>query len=322
MQNKLFRFSDIFKETIWGGKKILPYKGLASDDRQIGESWELSGIADHESIVVGGAYDGLTLSALIDKGGAQLLGKSNYCHFGNNFPLLVKFIDATQALSVQVHPTDALARQRHGCPGKTEMWYVVDSTPDAYLLSGFNHDMTQDEYVARVANNTLADALRRYNVHPHDVFFLPAGQVHSIGAGCFICEIQQSSDITYRIYDFGRLDSQGKPRKLHTKEAIQAINFHLQPPELSNHIKDNQANEIVQCSHFTTNAFHLTQPLERDYTGLDSFTILICTKGKCQVACGEESNELTKGHTMLIAAEAKTIKLTPEPQADILESYV
>lgn len=322
MQNKLFRFSDIFKETIWGGKRILPYKGLTADDRQIGESWELSGIADHESIVVGGAYDGLTLPALIDKGGAQLLGKSNYCHFGNNFPLLVKFIDATQALSVQVHPNDALARRRHGCPGKTEMWYVVDGTPDAYLLSGFNRIMTQNEYAARVADNTLADVLRRYDVKAGDVYFLPAGQVHSIGAGCFICEIQQSSDITYRIYDFGRRDAQGKTRQLHVKEAMDAINFDFLPPELHFDIKDNQPNEIVQCTHFTTNAFRLTQPIERSYLGLDSFVILVCTKGKCHVSCGEESLELAEGHTLLVAAEAQSIKLTPDPQTHLLEAYV
>ena len=158
MENKLFRFTDIFKETLWGGHRILPFKGLEADGRLIGESWELSGIPGNESVVAGGAYGGLTLTQLAERGGSALLGEENFKRFGTRFPLLVKFIDAAQPLSVQVHPDDELAQRRHGCPGKTEMWYVVDGAPGAYLLDGFSRQVTADEYAARVADQTLPES--------------------------------------------------------------------------------------------------------------------------------------------------------------------
>ena len=244
MENKLFRFADIFKETLWGGHRILPFKGLPADRRTIGESWELSGIAGHESVVEGGAYAGLTLTQLAEKGGAALLGAENFRRFGVKFPLLVKFIDAAQPLSVQVHPNDELAQRRHGCAGKTEMWYVVDSAPGAYLLDGFNRAVTPDEYAARVAGQTLPEVLKRYDVHRGEVYYLPAGRVHSIGPGCFICEIQQSSDVTYRIYDFGRVDSEGRPRQLHVEEAKEAIDYAVLPADGTDGMRLQRAGQL------------------------------------------------------------------------------
>lgn len=322
MKNNLFRFTDIFKETLWGGHRILPYKGLRADETSIGESWELSGMSGNESVVQGGTYDGLTLTQLIEEGGSDLLGKDNYARFGKKFPLLIKFIDAAQPLSVQVHPNDELAMRRHGCPGKTEMWYVVDAAPGAYLLDGFSRQVTPDEYAARVADQTLPEVLRRYEVKAGDVYYLPAGRVHSIGTGCFICEIQQSSDVTYRIYDFGRTDSQGRPRQLHVEEAKEAIDYAVAAAEESLSVVENEPVELVHSPFFTTSVYRLTEPMECDYSELDSFVILICTEGTCRVACGGESVVLTAGHTLLVAAAAEGVNLTPEGQATMLESYV
>lgn len=322
MKNKIFLFTDYFKETLWGGHRILPYKGLPVDGRQIGESWELSGIPGHESVVKGGAYDGLTLTRLVECGQSALLGEENYKRFGTKFPLLIKFIDAAQPLSVQVHPDDRLAQERHGCPGKTEMWYVAGCEPGAYLLDGFNREVTADEYAARVADSTLSEVLRRYDVQRGDVFYLPAGRVHSIGSGCFICEIQQSSDVTYRIYDFGRTDSEGNPRQLHVEEARDAIDYTLTEPETRPDVKNDEPATLVQSPYFTTGIYRLTEPMACDYSELDSFVILICTAGTCRVTCGDEEHVLTAGHTLLVAAEAEGVRLTPEGEAEILESYV
>ena len=322
MEENLFRFTDIFKETLWGGHRILPFKGLESSERLIGESWELSGIPGHESVVQGGLYDGLTLSELIEKKGRALVGAENFARFGKKFPLLIKFIDAAQPLSVQVHPNDELAMRRHGCPGKTEMWYVVDAAEGAYLLDGFTRQVTPDEYAERVTDHTLPEVLRRYEVRPGDVYYLPAGRVHSIGTGCFICEIQQSSDVTYRIYDFGRVDSQGRPRQLHVEEAREAIDYTVTSPEARREVKMNEPTELVRSPYFTTSKYQLTEPMTCDYSELDSFVILICTAGKCQVTSGGQEMTLTAGHTLLVAADADSVVLTPDGEATVLESYV
>ncbi len=323
MKNKLFRFTDIFKETLWGGCRILPFKGLEADGRLIGESWELSGIPGNESVVQGGCYDGMTLTRLVEEGGAALLGEENFARFGTKFPLLVKFIDAEQPLSVQVHPDDALAQKRHGCPGKTEMWYMVGCAPGAWLLDGFSRGVTPEEYAARVADNTLPEVLRRYEVRPGDVYFLPAGRVHSIGTGCFICEIQQSSDVTYRIYDFGRTDSEGRPRQLHVEEAKEAIDYAVTEPETRKEAVLDVPTELVGSPFFTTGVYRLSEPMTCDYSELDSFVILICTAGSCRVVCGEEETLLTAGRTLLVSAEAAEVRLLPEGgETTVLESYV
>ncbi len=321
MENKIFRFTDIFKETLWGGRRILPFKGMEADGRRIGESWELSGIAGSESTVAGGAYDGLTLSQLAERGGSALLGAKNFRRFGTRFPLLVKFIDAALPLSVQVHPGDELARRRHGCPGKSELWYVVDGAPGAYVLDGFSRRVTAEEYAARVADGTLPEVLRRREVRPGDMYYLPAGRVHSIGEGSFICEIQQSSDVTYRIYDFGRVDAEGKPRRLHVEEAREAIDFSVTEPETRRGTGTGAA-ETVKCPYFTVVASELSAPVTRDYAAIDSFVIIVCTKGACRVSCGGEEARLAAGHTLLVSAEAGETTLVPEGGAAVLETYV
>lgn len=319
---KLYKFNDIFKETIWGGARILSYKGLPADDRKIGESWELSGVTGCESVVCGGDYDGYTLSQLLEAEGARLLGAENYARFGNKFPLLIKFIDASQPLSVQVHPNDQLAMERHGCSGKTEMWYVVQHDEGAYLLDGFRKEVTPEEYERSVEENNLPDVLRRCEVKDGEVYFLPAGRVHSIGPGCFICEIQQTCDITYRIYDYGRLDANGQPRQLHVKEAEEAIDFTVNDEDFLYDVKENEPVELVSAPCFTTSLYRLTEPMTCDYSELDSFVTLVCTKGQCRIVCDGESVTLHEGATLLVAATAETVVLQPEGDCDILETYV
>lgn len=243
------KFHPILKQTLWGGERIIPYKELASELSRVGESWELSGMPGSESVVAEGPWTGSTLPELIGRFGAELLGKANYARFGQEFPLLVKFIDAREDLSIQVHPDDELARKRHGKSGKCEMWYVLEAEPGASLLTGFSRPIAPAEYERRVADNTLTDVLNRQAIASGDVFYLPAGRVHSIGKGSFIVEIQQSSDITYRIYDFDRRDAAGNSRELHTELAREAIDF-----ESSENSRITYAPENNQEVRLVTNA--------------------------------------------------------------------
>ena len=220
-------FKPILKKIIWGGSDICPFKGITPVQEGIGESWELSHVEGNYSVVDNGALEGKTLDELIRTYGKQLLGEKVVEQFGSIFPLLIKFIDARDNLSIQVHPDDELAKKRHNSFGKTEMWYVINAAKGAGLYSGFSKQINVDEYVKRVEDNTIMDVLQRYEVNPGDVFFLPAGRVHAIGAGCFIAEIQQTSNITYRIYDYDRKGPDGKGRELHTELAKDAIDYTL-----------------------------------------------------------------------------------------------
>ena len=277
----MYKFQPILKSTIWGGEKIVPYKHIASDQKQVGESWELSGVKGNESVVAGGPEAGTTLPGLIARHGAALLGKANAARFGQEFPLLIKFIDARQDLSIQVHPNDALAWERHKSKGKTEMWYVVDADKGARLRSGFAKQVTPAQYEASVADNTITDLLAEYEIHPGDLFFLPAGRVHSIGAGAFIAEIQQTSDITYRIYDFNRKDADGNTRELHTELAKGAIDYTVLPDYRTHYQKaQDREVELVSCPYFTTSLYDLTEAQTIDYSALDSFVVVICVEGK------------------------------------------
>ena len=219
------KFEPILKQTLWGGDKIIPFKHLNSDLKGVGESWEISGVEDNESVVANGPDKGLTLADMVRRYREELVGEANYARFGNKFPLLIKFIDAKQDLSIQVHPADDLAKNVHNSMGKTEMWYVISAQEGAGLYSGFSKQITPDEYVERVENNTIMDVLQFHPVKSGDVFFLPAGRIHAIGKGIFIAEIQQTSDITYRIYDYNRKDANGKGRELHTALAKDAIDY-------------------------------------------------------------------------------------------------
>lgn len=319
----LFTFSPIMKPTIWGGNEILRYKQMPADGRRIGESWELSAIPGSESVVDQGPYAGYTLPALTEALKSDLLGKENYIRYGGRFPLLIKFIDACDDLSVQVHPGDALAEARHHCSGKSEMWYVVKAAPEARLYSGFSYSLTPEEYERRVEECTLPEALQCYHVHEGDVFYQPAGRVHSIGAGCFICEIQQSSDITYRIYDFGRKDQNGNMRQLHLAEASEAIDYSAQTDAFTPKVRINEPIELLNTVYFSTSLYNLDEPMVCDYSELDSFVILICLNGSCKICADHEEVTLNEGHTILVAAACPGLVIEPlGGEVKLIECFV
>ena len=252
------------------------------------------------------------------------MGKKVYHKFGNTFPLLIKFIDARDDLSIQVHPDDTLAKKRHNSFGKTEMWYVIHAAPGAYLYCGFKENITPEEYPETVKNNTFTDKLMKYEVKAGDVFYLPAGRVHAIGSGCFIAEIQQTSDITYRIYDYNRKDASGNSRELHTELAKEAIDFKVYDSyktEYENQV--NQPVELVTSPYFTTHLLEVNAPMEQDYNDLDSFVIYICMAGHCTVKDEKGNNEvLRKGESMLIPADTKSITIIPDEFTQLLQTCV
>ena len=319
------KFRPILKSMVWGGEKIAPFKSISTDQHNIGESWELSGVKGNESVVANGEYAGRTITDLIKEFKDKLIGKSNYEKTGEQFPLLIKFIDAKQDLSIQVHPNDELAARRHnGSKGKTEMWYVVETDPGAHLMAGLKKSITPEEYVERVNNNTITDVLEDFSLQKGDVFFLPAGRIHSIGSGSFIAEIQQTSDITYRIYDFGRLGLDGKPRELHTELAKDAIDYKVYPDYKTSYQKDkNKENVLVDCKYFTTSLYDLDKEYDLDLKALDSFLIIICIEGGAVITDNEGHSEtVRKGETVLIPASTEDVKVVPEGNVQFLTSYV
>lgn len=307
------KFTPILKSVVWGGEKIAPFKGIVTDQKNIGESWEISGVRGNESVVVNGPDAGLTLTRMIEKYGADLVGSHVYKRFGNTFPLLIKIIDAAGDLSLQVHPDDELARRRHNSLGKTEMWYIVDTDPDAAIVSGLSAEITPDEYAARVADNTLLDVVAHHTSHPGDVFFLPAGRIHSIGRGNFVLEIQEASDITYRIYDYDRRDAQGNPRQLHIEESVGAIDFNdiaddCETPRILPVAGRTQC--LQSCPYFTTEVTGIASKTTLDLSGRDSFTIAIATEGHLTLTpAGGETVELPQGCTALIPASVQEVEI-------------
>lgn len=320
----MYKFEPILKSLIWGGEKIAPYKGIATDQHQIGESWELSGVQGSESTVAEGADKGMKLSELLARDGAKLIGKANYERFGNEFPLLIKFIDARQDLSIQVHPNDQLAWERHQSKGKTEMWYVVAADEGAHLKSGFAKQVTPEEYEASVADNTITDILADYKIRPGEVYFLPAGRVHAIGAGSFVAEIQQTSNITYRIYDYGRRGADGKPRELHTEQAKAAIDYTVLPDYRTPYERRmNQTVELVSCPYFTTDLLELNQPRRLDLSVWDSFLVVICTEGEGTLTDdGGCTMSIHRGQTVLVPATAASLQIDPKTKMTLLTSRI
>lgn len=320
----LLKFEPILKTTLWGGEKIIPYKRIASAQHNVGESWELSGVRGSESVVASGPWAGMTLPGLIAEERERLVGRKIYERFGTEFPLLVKFIDARQDLSIQVHPNDELARKRHGSQGKTEMWYVIDADEGARLRSGFARQVTSGEYAASVADGSVTNFLKEYEIRRGDLFFLPAGRIHSIGAGAFIAEIQQTSDITYRIYDFNRRGADGKLRELHTELAREAIDYTVLPDYRTGYTpQPNAETPLVSCSHFTTSLCDLDRPLTLDYRMLDSFVAVICVEGEGTLAAdGGEALPVHAGETVLVPASVGSLRIDPGPHIRLLTSRI
>ena len=309
---------------LWGGDKIIPYKGIESEKKSVGESWEISGVKDNESVVAEGPDAGMKLPELIARDKAALVGKGNYERFGKEFPLLIKFIDARQDLSIQVHPNDKLAWERHQSKGKTEMWYVVDADPGSRLRSGFAKQVTPDEYEESISNNTITDLLQEYDINAGDLFFLPAGRIHSIGAGAFIAEIQQTSNITYRIYDFNRCDDNGNPRELHTELSKGAIDYTVLPNYRTYYdAQPDMLAPLVSCRYFTTSILRPTKPYTMELAELDSFVILICTKGECTITDDKgECMTVRQGETILVPATAKALDIVPKCEMELLCSWI
>lgn len=317
----MFKFEPLLKQTLWGGDKIIPFKHLNTKMEQVGESWEISGVKDFETIVANGPDKGKSLNQLVSEMKDQLVGKENYERFGDEFPLLVKFIDAHQDLSIQVHPSDEVAHRQGKSHGKTEMWYALPSTPGAMLYNGLKQQITPEQYKQMVENDTITDALACYEVHEGDVFFIPAGRIHTIGAGCFVAEIQQTSDVTYRIYDFKRKDKNGNYRELHTQLAAESIDYTV----LDNYRTEyeplkNEGVQVATCPYFTTAVYDLTEPMTLDYSELDSFVILIAVKGEGRLICNGEEMPFQMGDTVLFPATTNEVRV--EGEVKFLETYV
>ena len=317
------KFKPILKTIVWGGEKIAPYKEIETDQKHIGESWELSGVHGNESVVAEGPLAGRSIADLVKQYKGELIGSHVYENTGDEFPLLIKFIDALTDLSIQVHPNDELAAKRHNSKGKTEMWYVVDAEPGAHLLAGLTEHITPEEYAAKVADGTITDVLARHEVHPGDVFFLPAGRIHAICGGCFIAEIQQTSDITYRIYDYGRLGLDGKPREVHTELAKDAIDYKVYDNYRTEYTPvQNEEVEVVSCQYFTTSIYDLTLPYAKDLSELDSFLVVICLSGRGTLEVDGEEITVHQGETVLVPASADDICFVPEEGMKLLTSHL
>jgi len=319
------KFAPIYKDKIWGGNKI---RTVLNKDFGVlpncGESWELSGVEGNVSEVSNGFLAGNTLEELIEVYMGDLVGDHIFDNFGIEFPLLIKFIDANDNLSIQVHPDDELSKKRHNAFGKTEMWYVIQADPDSKLQSGFNQQVNQEEYLEKLEKNELTDILNFEEVAAGDVYFIPAGRVHAIGKGILLAEIQQTSDITYRIYDYDRRDDEGNPRELHTELALDAIDFTLFPEYKSSYeSKLNESVELAKCKYFTTNVLELNKAIEKDYNQLDSFVIYICLEGELQIETESGSETVQKGETILIPAAIESVQLNPTTASvKLLEVYI
>ena len=319
-----FKFNPILTPFVWGGEKIAPYKGLESKEKNIGESWELSNVEGLVSVVKEGPLAGKTITELVKTYKGALVGEHVYANTGDEFPLLFKFIDALKDLSIQVHPNDALAAVQHpGSKGKTEMWYVIAAEPGAKLYSGLTKAITPEELETRAQDGSITDVLACYPVHPGDVFFLPAGRIHAICGGCFIAEIQQTSDLTWRIYDYGRMGLDGKPRQLHLEQAKAATDYTVYPNYRTEYTpEENEEVELVSCPYFTTSVYDLTLPYAKDLSEIDSFLTVMCLEGSGTLEVDGEDVSICQGETVLIPAVADDVCFVPDDHLKLLTSYI
>jgi mannose-6-phosphate isomerase len=323
--NKLYplKFSPILKDKIWGGTKLKNLFDKAAVSDKLGESWELSGYEGDESVVTNGFLAGNSLTELMEIYMGELVGDKIFDEYGLSFPLLFKLIDANENLSIQVHPGDEVAAERHNSYGKTEMWYVVDADPGAELIIGFTKDCTRDEYLDALEDGEVELLLQKVPVTQGDVFFIPAGLVHAIGKGVVVAEIQQSSDITYRIYDYKRTDDQGNERELHTEQALDVINFAAsKEPKTSYSAQLNEITPLVICDYFTTNMLRVNEAITRHYAAMDTFVAYMCLEGNLVIECAGEKTNVNKGDTILIPASIDELGLIPDGEVTLLEVYV
>ncbi len=317
------KFKAIYKERIWGGDELQKTfnRKLPQTNEPIGESWEISGVSGDESVVVNGNLKGNSLSELVEIYMDELVGERVYERFSTEFPLLIKLIDAADNLSIQVHPDDELSAARHGAYGKTEMWYVLSAKEGARLYMGFNENVDKAKYMEYLKDDKLEELLASYEVKAGDTFFIPAGTIHAIGAGILIAEIQQTSDVTYRVYDFGRVDSQGKTRELHTDLALDAIDYNVREDlVVTKGAEKNKSVQIQSCPYFASELIEVDQSMSVDYASRDSFTIYICLEGEVEIATARGSEKISKGESILLPAVLGQLSLSGEGK--ILSTWI
>jgi mannose-6-phosphate isomerase len=321
--NQLIKFEPILKDKIWGGEKLASLLNKQSKRKDIGESWEISDVEGDTSMVINGYLKGKNLKELISEFKSDLVGEKIYTHFGEKFPLLIKFIDAKEALSIQLHPNDTLAKERHNSFGKTEMWYVMQADKNANLIVGFQKEVSSEDYIKHLDSKSLLDILNVDEVQKGDVYFIPTGRVHAIGAGVLLAEIQQTSDVTYRIYDWDRPNLDGTFRDLHTEEAIDAIDYSAKDSYKTMYSKkENTSLEIVSCQYFTTNVLPIKGVVSVNHQEKDSFVIYMCVEGNVTFQYENQTEKLKTGETILVPACIKNIKIIADQTSELLEVYI
>lgn len=311
---------------VWGGNQLKPYKGLEPSDEPIGESWEVSAVPTSTSIIANGEFKGKDLISVINIYPEAILGKKVNEKYQGKLPLLVKFIDAKRDLSIQVHPNDEMAMREHGKMGKSEMWYVIKADDGAHLYAGFKQEITPDEYQKRIADGTITEVLADHQVKAGDVFYLPAGRVHAICGGILLAEVQQSSDVTYRIFDYNRPGMDGKPRELHTELAAQALDYHVEPNYRTEYIESsNKAVQIIDSPYFSVRVMEVSKPFHRDLKKYDSFIITMCIEGDCKIFVRSTGEEvlLKQGNSTLIPAAIADYDIIPQSgKTRVLDAFI
>ena len=319
------KFTPIFKYRLWGGEKLKSVLNKKYAETNIGESWEISAVEEGETVVAAGSLQGKTLQDLIKEYKGAFLGKAVYEQFGNDFPLLIKFIDAKTPLSIQVHPGNEIAKERHNSFGKNEMWYVMEADAAAELIVGFDKKLAKEAYQKSVADGSILNLMHHENVAEGDTFYIPTGRVHAIGAGVLLAEIQQTSDITYRMFDYNRVDAKtGKLRDLHNDLAIDVIDFECHESYKTSYAtKKNVSNALVHSPYFTSNLLIIEGSLKKDYSSLDSFVIYICVAGAIELSCNNETFSFKRGETMLLPAAQEHVELKAISEGSkLLEVYL
>ncbi len=323
MQKPLYplKFTPILKDKIWGGQKLKSILNKHTDLPNVGESWEISDVDGDTSVVSNGDLKGQTLKHLLNTYKEDFIGLQNYRIFEDKFPLLIKFIDAKEDLSIQLHPNDELAKKRHNSFGKTEMWYVMQADKEANLIVGFNQKVTPEIYLQHLNDKTLTKILNFDNVKSGDTYFIEVGRVHAIGAGVMLAEIQQTSDVTYRVYDWDRVDDEGNERELHNDLAIDAIDFDMEDDFRITYSKSkNTTNKMVSCPYFTTNYLEVNSTLKKE-NHHDSFIIYICVDGEAIITTETYTETIKTGETLLLPALINSYQITSQ-NAKLLEVYV
>lgn len=319
-------FEPNFHSVVWGGNQLRPFKGLEPSDDPIGESWEVSAVPTSSSIISNGVWKGRDLISVINEQPKEILGKTVNEKYHGKLPLLVKFIDAKSDLSIQVHPNDDMAMREHGKMGKSEMWYVIKADESAHLYAGFKQKITKEEYQQRIADGSITEVLADHKVKAGDVFYLPAGRVHAICGGIMLAEVQQSSDVTYRIYDYNRPGMDGKPRELHTELAAQALDYHVEENYRTEYIDNsNKAIQIIDTPYFDVRVMDVTEPFHRNLMKYDSFIISMCLEGDCKIKVRSNCEEilLKEGHSTLIPATIADYDVIPlKGKSRIIDSFI